>query len=310
MSAKAISSDSGISQEERERIRAEKRAEIAAKVQKVREEKARMSQIITMFEQAINDDIKDIYRIPQKVPKGAKGAILSTFRNLLKKYWKSTEDEMEKNTSFHMFCSEFGQTFMEFQSEFAEGPRPWQNLVGCWDFQPTHLFAIKKWYDTLPKDTVLLDPCSGKGMLAACLKVFDIPVVCNDIQKQESPFIPDISNMDGIEFLESYYDENPETPIVIILSWAPQKGQQGADISERIFRFAHLMINVLGVIHISEGWMKDRMIGCTDTVEALVFKEANFETIVDLPREYRQQWEQNCDMPIDDHLTINIPMRD
>lgn len=298
---------SGASKEEIERIRAQKRAEIAAKVALARQkqaEEAMIDQFVSMFAQAarsMTEDLAQISKNPQKVSKGARGVILKTFGNLLKRSWGSLQS----------FCQEFGQTFRDFQSEFAEGPGPWQELVGCWDFQAKHLLAIKEWYDSLPKGTVLLDPCAGKGLLAACLKVFGIPVVCNDIESQDFKFVPEISTMDGIDFLNLYIATNPETPVVIVLSWAPQKGHQGEHISETIFRFAHATGNVQAVIHISEGWMGGvpGRIGCTDTVEALVFKEENFQTILDIPREYHPQWKHDAGMPIDDHLTINVPKR-
>jgi hypothetical protein len=157
-----------------------------------------------------------------------------------------------------------------------------------------------------------MDPCAGKGLLAACLKVFGIPVVCNDIESQESPFVTGMSTMDGIQFLESYIAANPETPVAIVLSWAPQKGHPGEHFSEAIFRFAHATRNVLAVIHISEGWMggvPGGRVGCTDTVEALVFKADNFQTILDLPREYPAPWVKNDGIPIQDRLTINVPKR-
>ena len=299
---------SGASKEEIERIRAQKRAEIAAKVALARQkqaEEAMIDQFVSMFAEAtksMNQDLEHLTKKIQKVPKSAKGAIVCGLRNLLKKQWSTNAE----------FCQEFGQTYMEYQSEFAEGPGPWQKLVGCWDFQPSHLLAIKKWCDTLPKGTVFLDPCSGKGLLAACLKVFGIPFVCNDIESQDCKFVPEISTMDGIDFLNLYIATNPEIPVVIVLSWAPQKGHQGEHISETIFRFAHETKNVLAVIHISEGWMggvQGGRIGCTDTVEALKFKVEHFETILDLPREYQPQWKHDAGMPIDDHLTINVPKR-
>ena len=153
---------------------------------------------------------------------------------------------------------------------------------------------------------------AGKGLLAACLNVFGIPVVCNDIESQQSPFVTDMSTMDGIQFMKSYIAANPETPVAIVLSWAPQKGHPGEHFSEAIFRFAHTTMNVLAVIHISEGWMggvPGGRVGCTDTVEALVFKAEHFQTILDLPREYPPQWKNDCGIPIDDHLTINVPKR-
>jgi hypothetical protein len=289
--------------------RAEKRAAIAARVTKAREERANqalMEQFVSMFMESAKDVTKKVTEImekPQKIPKCTQGAIFCSFRNLLKKKWTYLPD----------FCQEFGQTFRDSKSEFAEGSGPWQNLVGCWDFQATHLLAIKEWHDTLPKGTVLLDPCAGKGLLAACLNVFGIPVVCNDIESQQSPFVTDMSTMDGIQFMKSYIAANPETPVAIVLSWAPQKGHPGEHFSEAIFRFAHTTMNVLAVIHISEGWMggvPGGRVGCTDTVEALVFKAEHFQTILDLPREYPPQWKNDCGIPIDDHLTINVPKRD
>ena len=151
----------GASEDEIKRIQAEKlaekRAEIAARVAKAREDQADqaaqaelMEQFVSMFVQgakSVTQKFEEIGKNPQKVPKGTQGAILCAFRNLLKKPWESPEK----------FCQEFGQTFKDFQSEFAGGSGPWQNLVGCCDFQATHLLAIKEWYDTLPKGTVLLE---------------------------------------------------------------------------------------------------------------------------------------------------------
>lgn len=303
----------GASEEEIKIIRDKKRAEIAARVAKARQEQADqaaqaalMEQFVSMFIQgakSVTEKFEKIGKNPQKVPKSAQRAILRGLQNLLKKTWASSDE----------FFAEFGPTFREFQSEFAQGSGPWQNLVGCWDFQAIHLRAIKEWYDTLPKGTVLLDPCAGKGLLAACLKMFGIHVVCNDIESQESPFVTDILTIDGIQFLGSYIAANPETPVAIVLSWAPQKGHPGEHFSEATLRFAHATRNVLGVIHISEGWMggvPGGRIGCTDTVEALVFKADNFQTILDLPREYPPQWSFDGGMPIDDHMTINVPKRD
>jgi hypothetical protein len=292
----------------KEQTRAMKRAEIAAQVALARQKKAEeamMDQFVSMFAQAarsMTQDLKKMSKNPKKVPKGAMGAIVCGLRNLLKKQWSTNAE----------FCQEFGKTYIEYQSEFAEGPGPWQKLVGCWDFQPSHLLAIKEWCDILPKGIVFLDPCSGKGLLAACLKVFGIPVVCNDIESQDFKFVPEISIMDGIDFLNLYIATNPKTPVAIILSWAPQKGHTGEHLSETIFRFAHATKNVLAVIHISEGWIggvQGGRIGCTDTVEALVFKEENFQTILDIPREYQPQWKHDAGMPINDHLTINVPRR-
>ena len=288
--------------------RAKKRAEIEARVAKARKEQAAqalMEQFVSMFGQGENsmpETFKERQKTRQKIPKGTQGAISCAFRNLLARPWESPEK----------FCQEFGQTFNDFQSEFVEGSGPWQHLVGCWDFQATHLYAIKEWYDTLPKGTVLLDPCAGKGLLAACLKVFGIPVVCNDIESQESPFVTGMSTMDGIQFLELYIAANPETPVAFVLSWLPQRGHPGEHLSEAILRLAHSTRNVLAVIHISEGWMggvPGGQIGCTDTVEALVFKAEHFQTILDLPREYPPQWVKNDGIPIQDHLTINVPKR-
>jgi hypothetical protein len=86
------------------------------------------------------EKVTKIIKNPQKIPKGTQGAIFRAFRNLLKKSWASLAE----------FCKEFGQTFKDSKSEFAEGSGPWQHLVGCWDFQA-------EWYDTLPKGTVLLE---------------------------------------------------------------------------------------------------------------------------------------------------------
>lgn len=151
MSQKAPNGDAtGASEEEIKRIRAEKRAEIAAKVAKAREEQADqaaqaalMEQFVSMFVQgakSVTQKFEEIGKNPQKVPKCTQGAILRAFRNLLARPWDSPEK----------FCKEFGQMFRDSKSEFAEGSSPWHHLVGCWDFQA-------KWYDTLPKGTVLLE---------------------------------------------------------------------------------------------------------------------------------------------------------
>jgi hypothetical protein len=96
---------------------------------------------------AVTQKFEDIGKNPQKVPKGTQVAILREFRKLLARPWESPEK----------FCQVFGQTFKDSKSEFAVSSGPWQHLVGCWDFQATHLLAIKKWHDTLPKGTVLLE---------------------------------------------------------------------------------------------------------------------------------------------------------
>jgi len=155
MSQKAPNGDATrASEDEIKRIQAEKlaekRAEIAARVAKAREDQADqaaqaelMEQFVSMFVQgakAVTQKFEDIGKNPQKVPKGTQGAIFRAFRNLLKKPWASLAE----------FCQEFGQTFKDSKSEFAEGSAPWHHLVGCWDFQA-------EWYDTLPKGTVLLE---------------------------------------------------------------------------------------------------------------------------------------------------------
>jgi hypothetical protein len=154
MSQKAPNGDAtGASEKEIKKVRAEKRAEIAAIVAKAREDQADqalMEQFVSMFVQSAKSStqhIEDRKKTRQKIPKGAQGAISRAFRNLLKKPWASLAE----------FCQEFGQTFKDSKSEFVEGSGPWQYLVGCWDFQATHLCAIKEWYDTLPKGTVLLE---------------------------------------------------------------------------------------------------------------------------------------------------------
>jgi hypothetical protein len=147
MSQEALNDDATrASEEETKRIRAEKRAEIAARVAKAREEQvdqALMEQFVSMFVQgakSVTEKFEKIGKNPQKVPKCTQGAILRAFRNLLARPWDSPQ----------LFCQEFGQTFRDSKSEFAEGSSPWHHLVGCWDFQA-------KWYDTLPKGTVLLE---------------------------------------------------------------------------------------------------------------------------------------------------------
>ncbi len=109
-----------------------------------------MEQFVSMLVQGAKDETEKVTKImknPQKIPKCTQRAIFCSFRNLFKKHWESPEK----------FCQEFGQTFKDSKSEFAEGSGPCQHYVGCWDFQATHLLAIKKWFETLPKGTVLLE---------------------------------------------------------------------------------------------------------------------------------------------------------
>jgi hypothetical protein len=140
-----------------------------------------------------------------------------------------------------------------------------------------------------------------------------IPVVINDFEEQDFSFSSgETSRMDGRVFISNFIARNPGVPVAVLISWAPQEGHDGSDLSRGLFQLANEIDTVQGVIHISEGRLDRRpggMIGCTDTEEALDYKEANFTDVVFREREYPPQWKIGRLMPIKDALSISVPNR-
>lgn len=285
--------------------RAAKRAEIAERVAIARRQKAEEDAGIEMacsFFGAVADSFA-LPKNPQTMPPRVAKAIRRQLKQVLEREYVLFDD----------FCEDMRKLYLDLQSEYDESPGLWQHLVSCWDAQPEHLWAMKQWHDSSPKGTVLLDPCAGNGFLAACLQKMEIPVVTNDFEQQDFSFSSgETSRMDGRDFILNFIAKNPGVPVAIVLSWAPQEGHSGSELSRAIFQLANEIDTVQGVIHISEGRIDRRpggMIGCTDTEEALDYKEANFTDVVFREREYPPQWRIGALMPIKDALSIAVPNR-
>ena len=216
---------------------------------------------------------------------------------------------LQKGLSPDKFSIQMFNLYREYQDEHREARCSWQNEFSYWDPSPMQIDAIKDWTDSLPKSTIFVSPASGKGLFEACIQVsVGISVRCNDLKKQERSFVSEIQQMDAIDFLNQTAEE--EEPIAIIASWLPGKRDANSKLSEEIFRWAHdPRNNVVAIIHISEvhDTPTGKMVACTDTVAAVNFKQANFTTMVELPREYPAPWESHYGLPINDSLTIVIP---
>jgi hypothetical protein len=287
--------------EEDEIARRQKAEEDEIARQRKAEEDAGIEMACSFFE-AVADSFAPP-KNPLTMPPRVKKAIRRQLKQLFEREYASFEE----------FCKQMKKDYIDLQSEYDESPGDWQHLVSCWDFQPEHLWAIKQWYDSLPKGTVLLDPCAGKGFLAACLQKSGITVVTNDFEEQEFSFSScETSRLDGRTFVLNFIAKNPGVPVAVLISWAPQEGHSGSDLSRGLFQLANEIDTVQGVIHISEGRIDRRpggMIGCTDTEEALQYKEANFTDVVFMEREYPPQWRIGALMPIKDALSIAVPNR-
>jgi hypothetical protein len=166
----------------------------------------------------------------------------------------------------------------------------------------------------LPPGTPILSPLSGRGFLEACLKKLGLVVICNDINRPADGFTfvdaSQMSQRDGLDFLRSYHAGNPDTPFAILVSWAPQKGHPGSEISEKIFRFASECPTSVGVFHVSEGNQDDGNYGCTDTEEAFVVIETKFDRVWRVNRKppiWKKTDPSHAD--IADYLSWRIPRR-
>jgi hypothetical protein len=203
------------------------------------------------------------------------------------------------------------QKYQEMQGECIRSRNAWQVGVSYWDFSPIQLEEIQEWIVSLPQGVIFVSPACGNGLLEACIQVCSgISIRCNDLQKPPRPFVPAISQMDAMQFLNLAAED--DRPIVIIASWLPGQRDANSGLSERIFRWAHDPKNkVVGVIHISdERDVSERtLVACTDTVAALRLKQDNFTTVVEVPRENPAPWESEYG-PINDSLTIVIPKRE
>jgi hypothetical protein len=197
------------------------------------------------------------------------------------------------------------------QEECRQSMVAWQQGISFWDPSLMQLEEIQKWIVSLPKGVIFASPACGNGLLEACIQATTgISVRCNDLQKQQRPFVADISQIDAIEFLNLAAED--ERPIVIIASWLPGQRDANSGLSDRIFRWARDSgNNVVGVIHISdERDVSDRtLVACTDTVAALRFKHENFTTVVEVPRENPAPWESEYGL-INDKMTIVIPNKE
>lgn len=207
------------------------------------------------------------------------------------------------------FGVQISSTYRDFQEEFTKARDAWQQHFSFYDPSPIHFEEIKHWIDSLPEETIFVSPASGKGLFEACIQVSSrISIRCNDIHKQERPFVAEMQQMDAIDFLNQVADE--EKPIVVIASWLPGKRDANSNLSERIFKWAHDTRNkVVGVIHVSEihDEPHETLVASTDTVAALRFKQANFTTVVEIPRENPSLWMSDYRIPINDSLTIVVP---
>jgi len=303
----SLSTDVSDPQSELERKRAEKRAEIAAKVEASRQKASDAKQVTKFFSEVLDNFSKCMLEgmappprnLQQHMPDRVAKTIFRDFSKLL-----------QKGLPPATFRAQMSSLYQDYQQEYSFSSGPWQN-ISHWDFSGSHLEAIEEWArSSLPEGTIFASPCSGKGFFEACINAYSgIGIQCNDIEEPDFFFgAQKPSQMDGIEFLESLGREKPK---VIVISWLPQRGHKGSYLSEAILRFAFdPSNNVAGVIHISESFVvpeKGRMVGCTDTASALNFKESHFTTVVERSRDYPAPWEHDFGMPFNDSLSIVVP---
>jgi hypothetical protein len=295
----------GASEDEIKRIQAEKlakkRAEIAARVAKARQEQEQMKQLVSIFsnfETALSSYVAENPRLQR----------IHEVRASLKRNLDDPTSTPEK------FLERMDQACNEAQKEFAADWKLWQHEIACWDFNPKQLLQILEQMRKLPPGTPILSPLSGRGFLEACLQRLGLVVICNDLEKPADGFTfvdaSQISQRDGLDFLRSYHAGNPDTPFAILVSWAPQKGHPGSEISEKIFRFASECPTSVGVFHISEGNQDDGNYGCTDTEEAFVVIEEHFNRLWRVNRQ-KPIWKKTDPSHLDiaDYLSWRVPRR-
>lgn len=223
----------------------------------------------------------------------------------------SIHKELSRSLGQCLPAAQIASIYKEMQEECSQFMAAWQKGISFCDPSEMQLEAIREWSGSLQEGVIFVSPACGNGLLEACMQAtIGISVRCNDLQKQQRPFVADISQIDAIQFLNLAAED--DRPIVIIASWLPGQRDANSGLSDRIFRWAHDLRNkVVGIIHISdERDVSDRtLVACTDTVAALRFKHENFTTVVEIPRENPAPWESEYG-PITDSLTIVIPNRE
>jgi hypothetical protein len=216
--------------------------------------------------------------------------------------------------TLEQFNERMNQAYNEAQNEFEDDCKLWQHKISCWDFNPKQLLQIIEQMKKLPPGTTILSPLAGLGFFEECLQRIGLVVICNDFEKPTDGFTfvdgAQLSQRDGLDFLRSYHAEHPDTPFAILVSWAPQKGHPGSEISAKIFRFASECPTSVGVFHVSEGNQDDGNYGCTDTEEAFAVIEAKFDRVWRVNRN-RPIWKKSDPSHADvaDYLSWRVPRR-
>ena len=216
--------------------------------------------------------------------------------------------------TFDQFFERMEKAYNEAQKEFAADCELWQNKITCWDYNRKQLLQILEQMLKLPPGTPILSPLVGRGFLEACLQRLGLTVIYNDIEIPVDGFTfvdgSQMSQRDGLDFLQSYRDEHPDTLFAILVSWAPQKGHPSSEISEKIFRFASECPTSVGVFHVSEGNQDDGNYGCTDTEEAFVVIEEHFTRLWRVNRQ-KPIWKKTDPSHADiaDYLSWRVPRR-
>lgn len=286
-------------------VRVQKRAEIEAKVaaarKKMEAEKEMLEQFVSMFG-ALGTALSSCSAANPRLP--AIHDVRASLKRILD----------DQTLTSEQFFERMNQVYNDTQTEFATDCGLWQHEVSCWDFNIKQLQGIFKEMKILPSGTPILSPLAGRGFLEACLQRLGLVVISNDIEKPDDGFtFVDVEQMscgNGLEFLRSYQAKHPDTQFAILVSWAPQKGHLGSEISEKIFRFASDCPTSVGVFHVSEGNQDDGNYGCTDTEEAFAVIEAKFTRVWKIPRQ-RPIWKKTDPSHADiaDYLSWRVPRR-
>ena len=286
-------------------VRDQKRSVIEAKVAAAREkmeaEKAMLEQFLSMFG-ALGTALSSCSAANPRLPRIHE--VRASLKGILDDQTLTQEQFLEK----------MNQAYNEAQKEFAADCELWQNKITFWDYNRKQLLQNLEQMLKLPPGTPILSPLVGRGFLEACLQRLGLTVIYNDIEIPVDGFTfvdsSQMSQRDGLDFLQSYRDEHPDTPFAILVSWAPQKGHPGSEISEKIFRFASECPTSVGVFHVSEGNQDDGNYGCTDTEEAFAVIEAKFTRVWKISRQ-RPIWKKKDPSHADiaDYLSWRVPRR-
>ena len=286
-------------------VRDQKRAEIEAKVaaarRKMEAEKAMLEQFVSMFG-ALETALSSCSAANPRLPR------IRDVRASLKRILD------DQTLTQEQFFERMNKVYNDTQTEFATDCGLWQHEVSCWDFNIKQLQQIHVQMQKLPPGTPILSPLAGRGFLEACLQKLGLVVICNDIEKPDDGFTfvdgAQMSQRDGLDFLWSHHAERPDTPFAILVSWAPQKGHPGSEISEKIFKFASECSISVGVFHVSEGNIDDGNYGCTDTEEAFAVIEDKFGRVWRVNRQppiWKKSDPSHAD--IADYLSWRVPRR-